>query len=550
MRAFFTSARTGSRYLAAMAAPVVVTASSSLQGAASAPGDPSQAIGGDKAHHKKGGGFVNPWDSFRVRSFSPASSSNPPDSEPLELTSTRPLIALQDPGRGPSTLWNAYKSWETHPVPSADLLPQRRQPDFAPPPSLSPDERDAWYADLKTTWLGHACFLVEFPAGARQAGQEGEERRGFRVLFDPVWSHRCSPSQCASFFPSRRPEYLVRRPDAQTRNRGRPSPCHQAARRARRAATCRRRRHLAQPLCVPLHLFLDHVQCQGAQRTSDTTSSLALALADDHLDIPTLKKLYHAQPAGSIHFFAPLGNKEWFQSNIGVADTEVTELDWWEERELRVGGGGEAAGASKGDKLRVVCTPCQHFTGRSLTDRNDTLWASWSVQSSVGGKVWFGGTSLSLFPSSSRISQSLSELMLPPRTSYAGDTGYRTVPRAPHDLSTLPVCPEFKRIGEREGPHDLGMIPIGAYDPRWLFSSVHCAPEDSVELHRETRCKKSIGASSRSRCPSRRVARDAVADYALHCAHAGMHWATWQLTPEEARLALDRLSSTPPLLTS
>lgn len=79
----------------------------------------------------------------------------------------------------------------------------------------------------------------------------------------------------------------------------------------------------------------------------------------------------------------------------------MTELDWWEERELRLGGGGEAAGASKGDKLRVVCTPCQHFTGRSLTDRNDTLWASWSVSSSVGGKVWFGGAPLSLFPSSS-----------------------------------------------------------------------------------------------------------------------------------------------------
>lgn len=89
-------------------------------------------------------------------------------------------------------------------------------------------------------------------------------------------------------------------------------------------------------------------------------------------------------------------------SNIGVADSEVTELDWWGERELRLGGGSEGAGpsgvAAVGDKLRVVCTPCQHFTGRSLTDRNDTLWASWSVSSSAGGKVWFGGAS-SLSPS-------------------------------------------------------------------------------------------------------------------------------------------------------
>jgi hypothetical protein len=33
---------------------------------------------------------------------------------------------------------------------------------------------------LRATWLGHACYLVEFPSG-------------FRVLFDPVFTPRCSP---------------------------------------------------------------------------------------------------------------------------------------------------------------------------------------------------------------------------------------------------------------------------------------------------------------------------------------------------------------------
>ncbi|TNY21340.1 N-acyl-phosphatidylethanolamine-hydrolyzing phospholipase D [Rhodotorula diobovata] len=405
-----------------MAAPVIVTGASSVQGAVSGEATAQGAGTGDKAHHKKGGGFVNPWESFK------------------------------DPGRGPTTLWNAYKSWESHPVPSLDLLPQRREPDFAPPAALSSDaERSAWSDDLKATWLGHACFLVEFPAPAAGdphaeggGGKGGERRRGFRVLFDPVWSHRCSPLSFAG------PQRVTKPPIA-----------------------------------------LDELPHVDAVVISHNHY--------DHLDIATLKHLYAAQPAGSVHFFAPLGNKEWFKANIGVAEDEVTELDWWEERELRLGGNQEGAGEREGEgRLRVVCTPCQHvrrarrvalllrsslnvppdsqFTGRSLTDRNDTLWASWAISSSTGGKVWFGG-----------------------------DTGYRTVPRAPHDLATLPVCPEFSRIGEREGPFDLGMIPIGAYDPRWLFSSVHCAPEDSVELHRETRCKKSIG----------------------------MHWATWQLTPEE-----------------
>ncbi|EMD33009.1 CsMn33 [Gelatoporia subvermispora B] len=43
-------------------------------------------------------------------------------------------------------------------------------------------------AALKATWLGHACYLVEFatPKGAT---------RGSRVIFDPALSHRCSPFQ-------------------------------------------------------------------------------------------------------------------------------------------------------------------------------------------------------------------------------------------------------------------------------------------------------------------------------------------------------------------
>lgn len=33
---------------------------------------------------------------------------------------------------------------------------------------------------LRATWLGHACYYVEFP-------------NGLRVLFDPVFEDRCSP---------------------------------------------------------------------------------------------------------------------------------------------------------------------------------------------------------------------------------------------------------------------------------------------------------------------------------------------------------------------
>lgn len=62
----------------------------------------------------------------------------------------------------------------------------------------------------------------------------------------------------------------------------------------------------------------------------------------------------------------PLGNHKWFTSN-GFDASDVTELDWWEERDCAVSlptNGGAVIGTT----LRVVATPCQHFTGRTLFD--------------------------------------------------------------------------------------------------------------------------------------------------------------------------------------
>ena len=56
-----------------------------------------------------------------------------------------------------------------------------------------------WSQEIKATWLGHACFLVELPAPAPASenfkSDIGAPARGPRILFDPVFSHRCSPSQ-------------------------------------------------------------------------------------------------------------------------------------------------------------------------------------------------------------------------------------------------------------------------------------------------------------------------------------------------------------------
>ncbi|KAI9269412.1 beta-lactamase superfamily domain-containing protein [Sporodiniella umbellata] len=178
----------------------------------------------------------------------------------------------------------------------------------------------------------------------------------------------------------------------------------------------------------------------------------------DHLDVDTVQKLSELHP--NCKFYVPLGNKPWF--TIKDKENKVIELDWWEESMLE-------------NQVRLTCTPCQHFTGRGLFDRNKTLWASWCIEGVTDnvtrGKVFFGG-----------------------------DTGYRSIPQdtppeQQYDLTfldKLPFCPAFKEIGEKFGGFDLALIPIGAYSPRWFMSPIHCCPEDAIRVHQDVKSKKSV----------------------------------------------------------
>lgn len=75
----------------------------------------------------------------------------------------------------------------------------------------------------------------------------------------------------------------------------------------------------------------------------------------------------------------------------------------------------------------VTCTPAQHFTGRGLSDRCQTLWASWVVQEVVPDEIASTTKGTHIY--------------------FAGDTGYRTV-RDGQDEDVVPTCPAFKEIGE------------------------------------------------------------------------------------------------------
>jgi N-acyl-phosphatidylethanolamine-hydrolysing phospholipase D len=149
-------------------------------------------------------------------------------------------------------------------------------------------------------------------------------------------------------------------------------------------------------------------------------------------------------------------------------------MDWWETMTMKF--------TDTKIEAEISCLPCQHSSGRTPFDKDKSLWSSWSIKSG-GSSVWFGG-----------------------------DTGYRSVPDLPPDEDDYdedhqyPICPVFKEIGRRFGPFDLGLIPIGAYNPRYLLSSLHSNPYDSVNLFKDVRCKRAIG----------------------------IHWGTWYLTEEPA----------------
>lgn len=94
----------------------------------------------------------------------------------------------------------------------------------------------------------------------------------------------------------------------------------------------------------------------------------------------------------------------------------------------------------------------------------------------------------------------LSEVLEKQLTIFPSDTGYRAVPEVPKGeddygakYAELPHCPAFKQIGDLRGPFDLGLIPIGAYEPRFIMSSMHANPFDSVNIFKDTRCKRALG---------------------------------------------------------
>ncbi|KAK0644340.1 beta-lactamase superfamily domain-containing protein [Cercophora newfieldiana] len=168
----------------------------------------------------------------------------------------------------------------------------------------------------------------------------------------------------------------------------------------------------------------------------------------DHLDADTITSIW-SHHRDTVRFFAGLGNKKWFL-DCGIPADRVLDLDWWDSAQLTYPD-------NPSDSLRIWCTPSQHQSGRSGSEPNSTLWASWTLDYHTAGAT-------------------------PYRVFFAGDTGYRfhedpAWPPPPpagakwdslgpvevvdeEEDTKYPACPAFAEIRDRLGPPHLLLLPI------------------------------------------------------------------------------------------
>ena len=149
----------------------------------------------------------------------------------------------------------------------------------------------------------------------------------------------------------------------------------------------------------------------------------------DHQDTATIRKF----PYKDANVIVPLKLGKYFTK---YNYKKVNELDWFQTIQV--------------NDLKITLLPAVHWSKRSLTDTNKTLWGKFLIEYK-NKKILF-----------------------------ACDTGYGQI---------------YKKLGEKFGPVDLTMINIGAYDFRPMFekSIYHTNPEEALQVAKDLKSKKVIG---------------------------------------------------------
>jgi L-ascorbate metabolism protein UlaG (beta-lactamase superfamily) len=148
----------------------------------------------------------------------------------------------------------------------------------------------------------------------------------------------------------------------------------------------------------------------------------------DHQDMSTIRRF----PFKDAKVLVPLKLGKYFKKY-----KDVNEMDWYEEIKVN-------------DHLKITFLPAVHWSKRTLTDTNKTLWGNFLIQYK-NMKILF-----------------------------ACDTGYGNI---------------YKEIGKKYGPIDITMINIGAYDFRPMFdrSIYHTTPEEALNVAQDLKSKKVLG---------------------------------------------------------
>ncbi|HEX4320643.1 MAG TPA: MBL fold metallo-hydrolase [Acidobacteriaceae bacterium] len=138
----------------------------------------------------------------------------------------------------------------------------------------------------------------------------------------------------------------------------------------------------------------------------------------DHLGGWTIPRLARMENLRNARWVAPLGVGG-ILTEMGAPAENIDELDWTDS--ITVSG------------LRITALPARHFSGRSLFNRFETLWASYALAGPCN------------------------------RVYYGADSG---------------EWDGFAEIASQHGPFDLTMLEIGASDPMWR--QIHMGPEGAL----------------------------------------------------------------------
>ena len=160
--------------------------------------DSRKTTSGAKSSHwvdNAGTSFRNPWESYRHHTFLNllSVSLEPPAAfRGYNMLTKCPFRLQKFMSNYPSMM---YK--DTREITQCLSV---RKPTWGEAQSGSEDEpltsENSTHDKIKATWLGHACFFVELPSRAIGDLKSSQgDTRGVRILFDPVFSDRCSPSQ-------------------------------------------------------------------------------------------------------------------------------------------------------------------------------------------------------------------------------------------------------------------------------------------------------------------------------------------------------------------